>query len=513
MLPRRPTLLWLLLLPPPLSRGAVFEGEANSDQGFVYLGKFSFDTYETSGYLNSYDASQFCGRGSDSLVHGGEGQVHVVLDAHGAQPAGLQLYLYDDQPDSWGQVWMGHRPVPRCAERSEVWSAAAPPRSGHLPCDGLVDVGRLIRRTNPATHVTTSRWTFTRTIYQKLRPRTWFVALGREDCKPIKGVSYSLTFKNRGGAWRRQMGVNEQGLNLLYSACFMVYVCLVGAQWFVLRTCYRYDHHLPKLLALVLGAEALSALLFSVHFLTFTHDGVGHPLLRFCAECWQATSKLLMALLLLLIAQGWSIIRADVQHRAALFGGLGLLWVATLLVLVWGEFPASSQEEEDHGVMARLGRDAASTKYIYEERPGTLLLLQQLCIGVGFLVSCQRTIWHCDTSQQQQQRSFLRRVGQVFSVYLIFVPLFVFIFSNSLDPWAEEKWVRTVEVLVNVSANVAMMSILWPTRVDNHFLQAGSFKADTVSGVVRLRQHSAAPSTSLHRGSKRAAPVMRAMPM
>jgi hypothetical protein len=173
-------------------------------------------------------------------------------------------------------------------------------------------------------------------------------------------------------------------------------------------------------------------------------------------------------------------------------------------VLVWGEFPASSQEEEDHGVMARLGRDAASTKYIYEERPGTLLLLQQLCIGVGFLVSCQRTIWHCDTSQQQQQRSFLRRVGQVFSVYLIFVPLFVFIFSNSLDPWAEEKWVRTVEVLVNVSANVAMMSILWPTRVENHFLQAGSFKAATVS---------AAPSTSLHRGSKRAAPVMRAMPM
>jgi hypothetical protein len=70
-----------------------------------------------------------------------------------------------------------------------------------------------------------------------------------------------------------------------------------------------------------------------------------------------------------------------------IFGGLGSLLLATFLVLVWGEFPASSQEEEDAGILSWLERDAASTKYIYEEGPGTLLLMQQLLIGGVFVIN------------------------------------------------------------------------------------------------------------------------------
>ena len=75
--------------------------------------------------------------------------------------------------------------------------------------------------------------------------------------------------------------------------------------------------------------------------------------------------------------QGWTIIRAEVQNRALIFGGLGSLLLGTVLVLIWGEFPASSQAEEEGSILSWLQRDTASTKYIYEEGPGTLLLLQQ----------------------------------------------------------------------------------------------------------------------------------------
>jgi hypothetical protein len=37
--------------------------------------------------------------------------------------------------------------------------------------------------------------------------------------------------------------------------------------------------------------------------------------IRFAAEVCQACSKLAMALLLVLVAQGWTIIRAEVQNR------------------------------------------------------------------------------------------------------------------------------------------------------------------------------------------------------
>ena len=147
--------LLVLLGGSSITHATIVQGEANSKEGFVFLGRFCFGTYDVGW------ADARCGRGSDSIEKGGGNQVHITLDTHGQDFSGLQVYLYDDQFDGWRKVWGGagdlkRRPIASCTERSRVWSGAGPHRTGHLPCDGVINV-------------TARQFQFTRTIYQKLR--------------------------------------------------------------------------------------------------------------------------------------------------------------------------------------------------------------------------------------------------------------------------------------------------------------------------------------------------------
>jgi hypothetical protein len=98
-----------------------------------------------------------------------------------------------------------------------------------------------------------------------------------------------------------------------------------------------------------------------------------------------------------------------------------------------------------------------------------------------------RTIRSCDAVEQLDQSTFMWRIAAVFGVYLVAVPLFVAIFAHVLDPWAEEKWVRTIEMLCNFAANSAMLYLIWGKTLEgsNHFMQAGNFRKVSDNDVAR----------------------------
>lgn len=449
----RQHLVCLLLALASRARAAKFSGVAKSDKGFVYLGNFAWGIQKTATPLA-------CDRGADPVV---DGVAQVTFTLKGVPSAGYFVYLYDDEDKEttgWSNVWKDHHPISDCAARGT-----------YATCDGRIPV-------TPGT------FTFTRTIRQVTRDRTWYIALAKQDCGPIDNIEYEVHFTNRDKDWMEEFGVNERGLNILYPAFMIAYCALYWTQYRS-RKLYKHEHHLPKLLSGVLAAEWLSTVLFSFHFLTYMHDGIGHPLCRFFAEVAQAASKLIMALLLILVAQGWTIIRSEVENRDAIFYGLGSLGFLTLVVLVWGEYPASSQSEEDSSFLRWFERDAASTKYIYEESPGTILLLQQLFIGGWFLYTIRDTIKQAEQSaSNQSQVQFFKQIAAGYGTYLLLVPLFCFTFANLLDPWVEEKLVRTIEMCILFAANAGMTWLIWPTRESNQFLQAGNFKKTSDTAAV-----------------------------
>lgn len=398
------------------AEAAIYKGTASAENGFVFLGKFCFD-------VDSSGAQAPCSRGGDSQQGS---HVDITLTSANQQYDDLQVYLYDDAEDGWPQVWVDHQPTKDCAARSMVYRGSGLDRLGHLPCDGVINV----------TGAELSKgWHFTRQIHQHHRPRVWFAALGRVGCRPIADVSFELHFQNSGGT---ELGVNEQGLSVLYPVFLVAYLIVLGLQ-FHSRSMYRHGHHLPKILTIVLATEAVSALLFTVHFLMFATDGRGTPVLRFFAELAQALSKVLFSALLILVAQGWTIIRAEVKHRPLLAWTFGALLASTFLIVLWGEYPVSSQAAADAGFLAWLGRDAASTRYLYEETPGKLLLILDCFVGGIFLLSVWATVDALGRRDVEapREKDFMVKVGAVFGSWLLLVPLFIVVFAAILDPC---KW-------------------------------------------------------------------------
>jgi hypothetical protein len=98
-----------------------------------------------------------------------------------------------------------------------------------------------------------------------------------------------------------------------------------------------------------LGCLWLSSLLELLHYSIYAHNGLGDPLAHAIAQCLRVGAQVLMCLLLLLLAQGWSISSETLQHKW-LITVLGICFAAVhFLLVLWA-----------------AGRDRASTLYIYD---------------------------------------------------------------------------------------------------------------------------------------------------
>jgi hypothetical protein len=487
---------WLILAGCAHSTGAKrSQGIAFSPRGFAYLGKFVFD-YEAADH-DAFRKKALCpdGEKSSDVENQDTAQFTVTLtneagDRHMPMyPNGdrqLQLYIYSDQDHSWGRVWPPKEN--QCEERKSVvatsWGKGWFKVNAPLPCDGLINVSKgenlharhSINLTsldaNLANLTSFDEFKFTRNIFLHLRPRIFYVVLGHADCKKIENIKYDIHFTNPGGWVDREFGVNEQGLAGLYIFFLLAYVGLIALQRRS-RKLTRRNYELPQMLTAVLGTACLSCFLFTVHFVIYTFDGDGEPLLKFFAELVQAASQLIMLLMLVLLAQGWTVVRMEMQSRPMLIAGMAVLGTCTFFVLLWGEYPTASQDQRDQSTAEWLGRDAASTKYIYRETPGIFLSVLELVAAGVFLATISKTIKKCEELLQMGQLAFMKKVAVGFGAYLAVVPIFVLCFATAIDDWQEETWVRYIEVTVAFAANGAMVYLIWPTREGRHFMASG----------------------------------------
>jgi hypothetical protein len=329
---------------------------------------------------------------------------------------------------------------------------------------------------------TTYRFLFTRTIVQHLRPRTWFVVVASENCTRIPPIQYELTFFN---LHKNHFGVNQYGINALYGTFAFLYALLLGLQLRSRRMWTEY-HYLPRLVTASVAFATAGAAVLTMHWSVFGVDGVGVPFLWFGGLCLLLVAKLVLLAVLLLLAQGWTILRGEVQRRALLVGVLGGWFWFELLLLVWANVPVSSQTEEDGGFVASLGRDPASVDSLYDLTAGKILLLLDLAVACWFVYSILRTtrnpLTGLSTGQRNNQRRFMIHLLLVFGTYLSFAPLLVAILGKHLDPWVCEKVVLVVQTVLDFAASALLCYLIWPTFAEEHFVISGTFE------VARARE-------------------------
>eukprot|EP01043_Picozoa_sp_COSAG02_P009847 COSAG02_NODE_339_length_24201_cov_45.538462_8_plen_511_part_00 len=469
----------LVCLGAAFTSGEVIDGHAASREGWAFLGKFVFGVTDPSKSVTHPGPIECGAQGPDAREEWMQ-TVSVRLRAPHPRHAapGLRIYLYDDQEMSWPYVYdAGHpRHDLSCHERSEFFRYSTV-HGGHLrgvlPCDGSF----------PVIWDAEREFTFTRAIVQRLRPRTWYVVLASQNCSAVLGVHFSLEFLN---AADDQFGTDEDGLLPLYLCFTVAFGGLLAMQWRSRTLWARHTKHLkghlPRLLQFSVSCACLGAGLHSAHYLLFHFDGGGFPMLRFTAGCVQAASKLVFVMVLLLLAQGWTIVRAEVQHRALLVGLMQALVLSTFALLCWGSWPATAKQEVADGMAAWLKRDPASSRYLYDETPGKMLLLLDAAVALAFLGCAYRTLESTDFGQHRLR--LMRFCAAIFGAYILLMPFIVVVAAGSIDPWSRQFWTRALEQISIFGSNAALCWAIWPTRAEKYFLYFGNFSSASSLGSV-----------------------------
>ena len=156
----------------------------------------------------------------------------------------------------------------------------------------------------------------------------------------FNGVSYRLhTTQAEQGAWSRELGANERGLNTLYLWAFFAAAALLAAHahsTVQLHAALHYLHPLLRLFLLLLLGQTLALLAMLLHYGTYARDGAGSPGLRNFGAVADCASRAALVLLLLLLGKGWTLSSERLTQRGAV-AAVALAHLALgLVVALWG---------------------------------------------------------------------------------------------------------------------------------------------------------------------------------
>jgi len=492
----------------------VVSGESeDNDEGFQYLAKFVYEyarAYNSSGA--EIDTQQM--RIEVTLELGDDDKIRADH-----RPQNWVVLLYDDEETQCSSVTQCpagcHKDAKTCSGTPDavkgfetvmyavrhhkqlpymengVIQSDKPPKQ--LLCDDILDA-RAERFDVKWDDDGTYMYKESRFIRNRLRDRAFYAVLATNDCKPLsEGVNWRIHFANGGGRVWSEFGANEQGLVIMYIVFMLAYFLLCGAQIYS-RTIYRYTHHLPRLFTASLASQTFATIFFTIHYFSFMMGGEpkeddmnyasGHPLFKFFGELATVFSRIVFVLMLVLIAQGWTILRGEVQYRRVIVGLIASMTAGSFLLLLWDVFTASASTEADNGALSWFLRDPASLTYLYTTLPGFGLLCIDLAAAGVFIACCFWTVQRAEELRRRGQRAFLVQIGIAFGAYLALMPILVDIVAIEVDPWVREKWIRTIQMCGTLAAHSGMLVLIWPTRAEKHFLEAGNFNKAPTGGFV-----------------------------
>ena len=232
---------------------------------------------------------------------------------------------------------------------------------------------------------------------------------------------------------------------------------------------------LVKLWGILVLLELASLVFRTVDLLIYSKDGEEATrwrwsrLLTLQIFGWATdiASQLGLALMVMLIAKGWTITANEIRGRGQLMCFLVVVMVATCLMYGW----------------AAVDWDPASTLYIYESVPGTVVLVLRLAMFFWFIRSLIETF---RLEASLERRSLYKTVAVIYSLWFLSLPLIV-VGAYMLSPWYRAKVVSALVYSVHTIALSVFGVLFWPSRAKRYFNIKQSINADAEEGKSLLR--------------------------
>jgi len=160
-------------------------------------------------------------------------------------------------------------------------------------------------------------------------------------------------------------------------------------------------------------------------------------------------SQLTFMFLLVLLAKGWAITKSEVDDKKFLVIMVSAFLLAYITMFIW----------------QNVGRDPASTLYVYESAPGIIILVLRSLALLWFLFLLRKT--HLD-EQNDEKKRFYFIFGILYTLWFLALPLIVLL-AVLLQAWYRFKVVTGLFLCVNTLGLFGLAFLLWPNRASRYF--------------------------------------------
>merc|ERR1719461_1968536 len=394
---------------------------ADSD-GFAFLGKFCFQDLSSSNYSVKYSPAA--------------GTVDVELSNKGDIGSDTyKLVMYDDQENSWTKIY-----------------------DTGLTCQEKVE-GNYKRLEQSVELEKDETYDRTIKIHQHIRPRWWWLYLANCDAmnsvngtKTLTDIDYVLHFKQNVTAWLNvEVGSNDQGLNVMYSVYLAVYVILFGLQLYAyyVYTIQQYIHQVIKLLTAAIALQMFAVLFHFANWIIFTETGEHEIFFPIIASLCEIMASTVFLLLLMVLAQGWTVSRFEVVYPKLLLSSVVTIAVIQCVLYIW----------------ILIGLDDQTTTYVYNTVPQYIYGSVFVVIGIIFVAQC---LFSYKNEPLDSKKNLYILLAAFFSIWFLW-PLLRILIGDGFKPWNRDVFVQTISMTLTTLTYFAMMMLMWPTWAHQYF--------------------------------------------
>jgi len=350
-----------------------------------------------------------------------EGTGNLTWTATTNNDSNTVLAFYDDAGDSWPAIY---------------------PRRNQLSCEDLVKLAHGVRPIYSGANVIQPFDAF-------VRPYYWFFVVA--NCKGPIVFNYDFHMTNPGGAWQTEFSYDDQGLVGMYLFYWLAFTIGTLVHLFGVYQLFRAGayHHIVRFLTATIILQLFSVFFIFIHYAVYAKNGVGSPGLKGFGDVLDMGSQLVFMMLLILLAQGWTITRFEIPHKRIL-----LALIAVFLALYFSMF-----------IWVNVGQDPASTVYSYGTVPGILIVCLRVLTLIWFGWSLRGS--YLEESHPGKRRFYLL-FGGIFTLWWIQLPLIVII-AGQLAEWVRQKTVMGMYLTTNSLAIAILAFLLWPSRAQEYF--------------------------------------------
>jgi len=208
-------------------------------------------------------------------------------------------------------------------------------------------------------------------------------------------------------------------------------------------------HPIVRLLTTTILLETFSLLSMFVHYAVYADNGIGAPGLKGIGEILDMAAQLVFMFLLILIAKGFAITKNDITDKRPLLILISIFLLSYLTMFIW----------------ENVGRNPASTLYIYESAPGIILLVLRV-LTLCWFFWCLRQSYQQEVDSQKKR--FYLLFGLLSTIWFLMLVLIV-LTAAVVAAWYRLKVVTGMYLCMNTLGFAALAFLLWPSKASEYF--------------------------------------------